>query len=264
MKKIRLYCLIALILSSIFIYSGCSTQSQLTYLNNLDTAEEKKFYPLVRPDYKIQKQDILYVNITTMNQELNDILNPVSNTSSLYREESAIFIYGYTVNDSGYISLPMIGEIYVYNKTIEELKSAVFNRAKEYLKDPIINVRLLTFKFTVIGEVNLPGTFTNYNNQLTVLEAIGRAGDITDFGNREKVLVLRPQKEGTYTYQINLQDKNLLQSEGYFLLPNDIVIVEPIKRKPFQLNIPTYSLIITTSISTISTLILLVNFLNTN
>jgi polysaccharide biosynthesis/export protein len=108
----------------------------------------------------------------------------------------------------------------------------------------------------VIGEVNRPGSFSNYNNQLTVLEAIGMAGDITDFGDRKKVLVVRPTKEGTFTYRINLQDKNLLQSEGYFLLPNDIVIVEPIRSKPFQLNLPTTSLIITTTISTISTLIL--------
>jgi len=120
-----------------------------------------------------------------------------------------------------------------------------------------VNIKLISFKFTVIGEVRQPGTYTNYNNQLTVLEAIGMAGDITDYGNREKVLVVRPTKEGTYTYRINVQDKNLLQSEGYFLLPNDIVIVEPIKSKPFQLNLPTLSLLLTG----ISTLILVLSFI---
>jgi len=150
----------------------------------------------------------------------------------------------------------------LYGLTLEEVKAAIQERAFQYLKDAVVNIRLLSYKFTVIGEVNRPGTFNNYNNQLTVLEAIGMAGDITDFGNRKKVLVVRPTKEGTYTYRINLQDKNLLQSGGYFLLPNDIVIVEPIKSKPFQLNLPTTSLIITTSIGTISTLILLINFIN--
>ena len=155
-------------------------------------------------------------------------------------------------------------EYRIEKETIDEVKVAVENKAKQYLKDAVINVKLLSFKFTVMGEVNKPGSYTNFNNQLTVLDAIGMAGDISDFGNRKHVLVLRPAKEGTHTYHIDLQDKNLLQSEGYFLLPNDIVIVEPIKSKPFQLNIPTTTLFITTILSTITTTILLLNHMNTN
>ena len=94
-------------------------------------------------------------------------------------------------------------------------------------------------------------------SQLTVLDAIGMAGDITNYGNRQHILVVRPTREGTQTFRINVQDKNLLQSEGYFLLPNDIVIVEPIKSKPFQLNIPTISLVLTS----ITTLILVLSFI---
>lgn len=201
-----------------------------------------------------------------MNLEMNALLNPgsgLTNTTNMFRGEESMFIYGYTVSDTGSISLPILGEIKVQGLTLSEVKSAIEIRAAEYLKDAVVNVRLLSFKFTVIGEVNRPGTYSNYNNQLTVLEAIGMGGDITDFGDRKRVLIVRPSKEGSYTYHINLQDKNLLQSEGYFLLPNDIVIVEPIKSKPFQLNLPTTSLIITTSLSTITTLILLINFLNT-
>jgi polysaccharide export outer membrane protein len=217
-----------------------------------------------RPDYRIQYQDILYVDIFTLNDEMNSLMNPASRVSSslLFRDESSMYIYGYTVSDSGYISLPVIGDVYVKGLTLGEIKTSIEEAASEYLKDPAINVKLLSFKFTVIGEVNRPGTYTNFNNQLTVLEAIGMGGDITDYGNRKQVLVVRPTKEGTHTYRINLQDKNLLQSEGYFLLPNDIVIVEPIRSKPFQLNLPITSLIITTTISTISTLILLISFIN--
>jgi polysaccharide export outer membrane protein len=201
-----------------------------------------------------------------MNMEMNELLNPGSQTSSYsaYREESNIYVFGYTVSDSGTISLPILGEVEVMGLTINEVQSAISEKAKQYLKDAVINVKLLSFKFTVIGEVSRPGSYTNFNNQLTVLDAIGMAGDITDFGNRRHVLVLRPTREGTATYHIDLQDKNLLQSEGFFLLPNDIVIVEPIKSKPTKLNIPTYTLVITTSLSTISTLILLLNYLDSN
>jgi len=229
------------------------------YLSNLDTTSTQQFFPLERPDYRIQYQDILYINITTLNPEMNELLNPATQryAYSTFRDESTIYIYGYTVSDSGTIILPILGEIEVYGFTVEEVRIKIQERAIEYLKDAVVNIKLISFKFTVIGEVRQPGTYTNYNNQLTVLEAIGMAGDITDYGNREKVLVVRPTKEGTYTYRINVQDKNLLQSEGYFLLPNDIVIVEPIKSKPFQLNIPTMSLLLTG----ISTLILVLSFI---
>jgi polysaccharide biosynthesis/export protein len=252
-----------IIAGAILLLFSCTSQKKLTYLNNLEETDSTQFYPLNRPDYRIQKQDILYVNITTANTEINEILNQGSGrTSNMFREESSSYIYGYTVSDSGTISLPLIGDVYVYNQTMEEVRINVKKKALEYLKDPFINIRLLTFKYTVIGEVKAPGSYTNFNNQLTVLEAIGRAGDITDYGDRKKVLVLRPTKEGTYTYRINLQDKNLLQSEGYFLLPNDIVVVEPVNTKIFQLNIPVITLVFTTTISTISTLILLISFMN--
>ncbi|HDR67513.1 MAG TPA: polysaccharide export protein [Bacteroidaceae bacterium] len=261
--KILRNTLITLSIATI-VFSSCTSQKELTYLSNLDTTSVQQFFPMERPDYRIQYQDILYVDIFTMNQEMNELLNSRVSTSSsyMYRDPSGIYIYGYTVSDSGYISIPMLGDVYVYGHTLGEIKQIVRKRADEYLKNPTINVKLLTFKFTVIGEVNHPGTYTNFNNQLTVLEAIGMGGDITDYGNRKKVLVLRPTREGTHTYRINLQDKNLLQSQGYFLLPNDVVIVEPIKSKPFNLNLPTYAFIISSLFSAISTTLVLIAFLN--
>ena len=100
-------------------------------------------------------------------------------------------------------------------------------------------------------------TFNNFNTQLTVLEAISMAGDITDYGNRKKVLVLRPSSDGTKTFRLNLTDRSILASDGFFLLPNDIIYVEPIKSKSFKINIPTVSLAFTS----ISTLILILNFI---
>lgn len=242
----------------LLIVGSCTSHKKLMYLSNLDTIAEHQFHTMLQPEYKIQYQDILYINIFTLNPEINELLNPESGRNYYtFRDESNIYVYGYTVSDSGTISLPILGDIYVYGMTISQIRNEIQNRADQFLKDATINVKLLSFKFTVIGEVHRPGTYKNYNNQLTVLEAIGMAGDITDFGNRTRVLVVRPTRDGTYTYRVNVQDKDLLQSDGYFLLPNDIVIVEPIKSKPFQLNIPTLALFL----STISTLILVLTFI---
>ena len=254
-------CLLPALITLAFVLflGSCTSQKKLTYLNNLDTTSAQQFFPMERPDYRIQYQDILYINISTLNNEMNDLINPgyQQYTYIMYGTLSNIYIFGYTVNDSGYISLPILGNIFVYGLTIDEITRSINERAKEYLKDAIVDVKLLTFKFTVIGEVNKPGTYTNYNNQLTVLDAIGMAGDITNYGNKKSILVVRPTKEGTRTFRINVQDKNLLQTQGYFLLPNDIVIVDPIKSKPFHLNIPTISLLF----SSISTLILILSFI---
>ncbi len=248
----------SLLLASVLLLPACTSHKKLTYLNNLDTASVQQFFEAERPDYHIQTRDILYINIITLDPEINELLNPGTRQfSSLFSNDPNRYIHGYTVNDSGYISLPILGSLYISGHTVDEITGIIYKKAKEYLKDPIVNVRLLSFKFTVIGEVKSPGTYTNFNNQLTVLEAIGMAGDITDYGNRSKVLVVRPTKTGTSTYRINVQDKNLLTSEGYFLLPNDLVIVEPIKSKTFRLNMPTMTLFL----ATISTLILVLNFI---
>ena len=239
--------------------SACTTQKELVYLSNLDTIRTPAFFPYNYPDYRIQQRDILYIRFITLNDELSDLLNVGSGryASQMYQNETSLYINGYTVNDSGNVTIPVLGNVNILGLTIDEATMTIQKKADIFLKDATAIVKLISFKVTVIGEVNKPGTYTNFNNQLTVLEAIGMAGDITDFGDRKKVLVVRPNPEGTTTYHINLQDKSLLLSEGFFLLPNDIVIVDPIKSKIFRLNMPTLSLFL----SGLSTLILILSFI---
>jgi polysaccharide export outer membrane protein len=246
---------------AIILASSCTSQKELLYLRNLDTIPAEQFFPYQQPDYRIQKRDILYIRFFTLNDELNEILNTASSryTANMFQNETSLYINGYTVNDSGKILLPLMGEIQVTGLTVDEATKAIQNKTNDFLKDGTVVVKLISFKVTVIGEVNRPGSYTNFNNQLTVLEAIGMAGDISDFGNRKKVLVVRPTPEGTKTYRMNLQDKSILTSKAFFLLPNDIVIVEPIKSKPFQMNIPTLSLFL----NSVSTLILVITFILT-
>ncbi len=257
--------LATILIVAIIVFGSCTSQKELTYLNDIDTTNIANIHPVPPPEYKIKKRDILYLKITTTDREINEILNPgSSNSVALNLSESGAFLHGYLVNEAGYINIPLIGEVLVYNYTLDEIRKRIENEARKYLKDPYINVRLLSFKFTVIGEVFSPGMYTNYNNQLTVLEAIARAGNITDFGNRGNVLVIRQSENGADTYRLNLLSKDFLSSEAYFLLPNDIVIVEPVKNKTFQLNAPIFTLFFSTALSTVSTTLLLINFFQNN
>ena len=152
----------------------------------------------------------------------------------LSQGESGGYIYGYDVNSEGNIILPVVGPIKVEGLTLEETRKLLQESADKVFKNSTVECKLLSFKFTVIGEVRAPGTYINYNNYLTVLEAIGRAGGVGDYGDRSRVLVVRPIDKGTKTFRLNLQDKNILSSEAYFLLPNDVVIVEPLKAENLQ------------------------------
>ncbi|MFZ5940812.1 MAG: polysaccharide biosynthesis/export family protein [Bacteroidota bacterium] len=253
-----------LIISTLTVFfTSCATHQQLTYLQDIDESGTENFFPLDRPDYRIQYQDILYIRFYTLNAEINEMLNGSNqvSTTQLFNNEAGYYINGYNVNDSGYVTVPIIGDIQVTGMTLDEARKEIQKKAAVYLKDATVIVKLLSFKFSVIGEVNRPGTYRNLNNQLTVLEAISMAGDITDYGDRSRVLVLRPADNGTRTYRIDLKSKDLLSSEAFFLLPNDLVIVEPVDQKILQLNLPTISLMVTAFFSTVSMTLLILNYL---
>jgi polysaccharide export outer membrane protein len=250
---------------AILLASSCTSQKKLAYLNNLPVPTGEETFTLDIPDYKIQPRDILYITVKAMMPDgtINDFLISARSYGGTYvsQGESGGYLYGYDVNPEGDIVLPTVGSIKVGGLTLEETRKLLQASADKVFKNSTVECKLLSFKFTVIGEVRVPGTYVNYNNYLTVLEAIGRAGGVGDYGNRSNVLVIRPYDKGTKTFRLNLQDKKILSSEAYFLLPNDVVIVEPLKQKIFSMNLPTISFIITTFTSVITTTLLLINYL---
>jgi polysaccharide export outer membrane protein len=249
---------------TICLVTGCTSQKKLAYLNNLPETGGEQTFTMTIPDYKIQPRDILFITAKAMNPagKIEDFL---SSTSSSYQMggmgDAGSFFYGYDVNLEGYIRMPVIGTLKVEGLTLEEVRKLLQESVDKIFINSTVECKLLSFKFTVLGEVKAPGIYVNYNNYLTVLEAIGRAGGIGDFGNRDRVLVVRPVDKGTQTFRINLNDKNILSSKAYFLLPNDVVIVEPVKQKIFNMNVPTISFIVTTLTSTITMTLLLINYL---
>jgi len=256
---------VILLLIAFLLASSCTSQKKLAYLNNLPEPSGEERFTMDIPDYKIQPRDILYITAMAMRSDgsIGDFLqSSVANAGvTLSQGESGGYLYGYDVNPEGNIIIPGMGSLKVGGLTLDETRKLLQMSADKVFKNSTIECKLLSFKFTVIGEVRSPGTYINYNNYLTVLEAIGRAGGVGDYGNRNNVLVVRPIDKGTKTFKLNMQDKKILSSEAYFLLPNDVVIVEPLKQKIFNMNLPTISFIISTVTSTITMTLLLKNYL---
>ena len=261
--SVRKIAVINIVVLAAILLGSCTSHRQLVYLKDVDSSSGGgSFYPKSRPEYLIQSRDVLYVKIYSMNEEMSNIINQTMGNSqqNLYQNETSLFINGYVVSDSGNIELPILGKMNVAGKTLDEALASIKQRTSQYLKDATVTVKMISFKVSVIGEVNRPGTYYNYNSQLTVLEAISMAGDITDYGNRHKVHVLRSGSKGTTSFQLDLTNKKILTTDGFFLLPNDVIYVEPIQSKTFRINIPTLSLFLTS----VSTLILVLNYINHN
>jgi len=240
--------------------SSCRSSKDLIYLKDAVNDEIIQGLPA---DYILKSGDILYVSIKSMNAEVNALFNPESNMEAAtgqgymkYTTPSGAYLYGFEVSPEGQIKLPMLGKIKVAEVPLSKVESVVQKKADEFLNDAIVKVKLLNFKITVAGEVKNPGAYYNYNNSITVLEALALANGNTDFASIKKVMVVRPVPEGKKTYLLDLSSKDTYLSDAFYLQPNDYVIVQPDKHKNFQLNSQAYSLIF----SSLSVLIAVLGF----
>lgn len=260
---------IFIIIFSLITYS-CRNYKDLSYFGAESDAEAKIYHEIDRPqEYIIKTNDNLYISILSLNPELNAIYNPAipanagnlggvsGGTSSNYGEPSSQYLNGYIVNNTGYIDLPVIGQILVDGLTIPEAESKIKLRASEFLKEPSVKVKLLSFKVTVLGEVSNPGIYYNYNISFTVLDAISLANGNTDFSNISKVRVLRQTQAGIVAHRLNLQNYDFLSSEAFYLQPDDVIYIEPAKYKNVALKTPVVTLMLTT----VTTLLLIATFI---
>jgi polysaccharide biosynthesis/export protein len=216
------------------------------------------------PEYLIKPDDNLYVDVQSINPEVNQLFSPSksttysSGTATEFGQVSAQYLNGYHVNQRGMILLPVIGEVSVAGMTEEAAKDVIQKRVNEYYKDATVKVKILTYKISILGEVRTPGVYYNYNKNITILEAISMANGTTDYASIRKVLVIRHTAKGDKSFRLDMTKKEIFTSEAFFLLPNDVVYIEPDKYKNFSLNTTVYAI----ALSTITTSILILTYLN--
>ncbi|MBL7966655.1 MAG: polysaccharide biosynthesis/export family protein [Prolixibacteraceae bacterium] len=250
-----------LLIIAVSILFSCRNSKELIYLNDAANNEMLKG---ITQEYIIKSGDILYVSIKSMNPEVNTLFNPESNMEvgggsygyQKYSTPSSAYLYGFEIDPDGNLKLPMLGKINLLGTPISKVEGIVQKKADEFLNDAIVKVKLLNYKVTVTGEVRSPGTFYNYNNSITVIEAIALANGNTDFASIKNVMVVRSFPEGNKAYSLDLSSKKIYLSEAFYLQPNDYVIVQPDKYKNFQLNSQAYSLMF----SSISILLAVLGF----
>lgn len=225
---------IILSLGCMLMLTGCIRYGDMAYMQDTKYLDPYENYRI--EDYKIKPYDNLVVKMNSFDGELTDIINQDQTIINLNDAKSALYFNSYTVDDQGRIKLPLLGAVTVWHKTIPEVKSMLELMLKEYVKYPTVNVKLSNYQVTVLGEVKDPGIKNYYDSKLTIFQALGLAKDLTPYGNRKKLKLVRETEQGTVVVPLDLTNPNLMESDYYFLKPNDLIYVEPVKARTFQLN----------------------------
>ena len=224
----------------LIIITGCffsCSKRNLVYFSDIDSNSDYQIPLNQSNEPRVQVDDLLSITVTSLNSESNMLFNVGVLMPSGDRNNTVVsnpINENYLVDKAGNINYPVIGLIKLEGLTKQEAINKMNVLLTEYVKDPIINIRFMNFKVTVIGEVQRPNSFVIPTEKITVLEALGLAGDMTAWGKRENVLVLREIDGVRVASRINLNEKNVLNSPYFYLQQNDIVYVEPYKTKSIQ------------------------------
>jgi len=213
----------------LLLATSCSTPIQeLIYLNGIETGQTYSNGPI--PDeYRIQSNDQLFIQVISddpLNAAFLNLVSTQGSMGSMGSSANSLELITFLVDEQGKISYPELGEIIVKDLTTGQVRDLIKKEVDEYLESASVFVKLVNRTVTVLGEVNQPGQKLMVKNQLTIFEALGAAGDITDWGNRQNVKLIREIPEGKHIEELNLTDPQLIFSPYYYILPHDVIYVE--------------------------------------
>ena len=236
MKKLTIIFLAFIVLAS------CTSRKKIVYFQDIDSTalEDVDNYS---DQLEIATNDILNINVRTLNPDAALQFNPQAGQGQQNIRLDILKVNGYLVKRDGTIDFPELGAIPVKGKSTKEVQRFLEKELQDYLKNPIVSVRVINYKFTVLGEVNRPGTYEIVEENYTLLQALGQAGGLTINGKRKNVLVIRHEDGERIAKRIDLTSSDWMNSPFYFVKQNDQIYVEPnnpqVKRAGFIGNAST-------------------------
>jgi polysaccharide export outer membrane protein len=231
MKK----CIFFLFITISLVFTSCIPTQDLIYLQKKDGADvESSISAVMAKPYRLQTNDVLSVSIKAIDPKLVAIFN-TTNQGEAGKSESGLYFEGFTVDDHGNIRMPILGNINVIGFTLDEIRIIIEKQllAEYFNKEAniFVIVKLAGFKYTINGEVGSTGTKILFQENVSIMEAIANAGDITITGDRKAVTVIRKTPTGVQMHDLDLTDVKVMNSPYFYLQPNDYVYVKPLKQK---------------------------------
>ena len=232
MKNLIYYLILLLTMFS------CKPKENMVYMEKEKAVAETEINQAVFYGTHIQSGDLLDIKVTAFDENAVRPFNLYSmnnstSTGQMIGQTAQLAPQGYLVDNEGFIYFPVLGKLYIKGMTLAQLRADLEKRLLAYLTDPLVSIKQLNFNITVLGEVKNPGQYTNPSDKITVLQALGLAGDMTDYGNRTNVKLIREIDGVSKTYTIDFTNKNITNSPYYYMQQNDVLYIEPdlIKKK---------------------------------
>lgn len=225
------------------VFSSCVSNKKFVYLqqDDVNTKVDQlpldsivRTYEVDRYDYKIQPNDLISVRFHSLSPQEFDFLSTQNQMQQQNVSAASALLIGELVDENGEIPYPVVGKVKVAGYTVFQLQDILQQLANEYLESPVVKVRLLNYRMTLLGEVNKEGTITFSNNRVTMLEAIGQAGGLTDLADKKNMKLIRQINGKTEVSYINLLDENFINSPYYYVHQNDVLITGALKQRPFR------------------------------
>ncbi len=272
MKNLNLFIILILVAAM----SSCISTKKLTYLQDTDEALEVDtagFHLLKRSYYKLQKNDLLSVQIRSLDPETDAYFQAgqnsqnLGNSGSSQNGSSQLYFNGYSVDQFGNIDIPVIGKVYIEGLSLNEVQKLLIEKLSAYFNTSTLFVKtqLSGIKFTIIGEISRPGQYYIYQNEANIFEAIAQAGDIQMVGKRQEVQIIRQHPQGVKYYEIDLTSKAVISNPMYFIQPNDIINIKPMKQKSWgigETGFQTYATLLSIITSTLTFILFIQSFGN--
>ncbi len=224
--------------------TACVPHSKIVYVQSSTDKAKYEYFSESKKSVKIEPFDVLYISINSADGEHSGY-NFFNEDKQHYNSvsELSLSVLSYTVNDSGNIILPVVGKIKMQDLTLTEAALLIKEKTKKEISDPIVSVKFVNSTVTLLGEVAKPGTYAYQNEKLTVFYALGMAGDITEYGNRKKVVLIRESNNIVHKYFLDLTQDAIFQSDFYYLRPNDVLYVEPLRIRRFGMKEYPFALV---------------------
>lgn len=249
----------------LLLFASCvPTRKEVLLQGEGGPQEEVKMNTAVRSfkaeeyTYQLRPDDVISIKVSSTTPSEFDFFNQQAERSISGFNPQDPLLTGFKIEEDGTIPLPVVGKVEVAGLTLEQTRAKVEEIVEQYLDSPTVDVKLLSFQFTVLGEVEREGRYTTYNPKLNILEALGTAGGFADYADRSRVKIVRRDLDEIEIAYVNVLEDDLLASPYYYLQPNDIVTVAPLESKNWRTNNMANVGILFSGISSVA---LLLNFL---
>jgi len=222
-------------------------QKNLEYIQDKNK-DIKAFSESSFPDYRLKPNDELYIQVSSLDDEAAQVFSSLKAPSYYVgtMQPYGASMLSYAIDKDGFLTLPVIGRIYVQDRTLSDVTTVLTDSLSHILSQPAVTVKLVNRYVSVLGEVRFPGQFPYSQDKLSIYDALALAGDISIYGDRDEVILVRNENGENIRINLDLNDSDILESEYYHLRPNDIIYVKPMRKRFWGLEQFPYAVILST------------------